>query len=87
MKGKSESILNLRSSAFLAFQSASSMPSAASASVALRASAPYCSRACLQVTKMDLDLDIFWPSISIIPLTLNPTGQSFSSKSATWWNA
>ena len=87
MNGKSESIFALMSSAFLAFQSASSIPSAARASVARSPSAPYCSSACLHVMKMFLDLLIFWPSIWIIPLTLKPRGQCFRSKRAAWWNA
>ena len=87
MKGKSESIFALMSSAFFDFQSASSIPSAASARVARSPSAPYWSSACRQVMKMFLDLLIFWPSIWIIPLTLKPLGQCFCSKRAAWWNA
>ena len=80
--GTTDSTFPLASSAPWPLQSASSIPSAVSASPSLNPSAPYLSSAPLQVTKFPLVLLIFFPSICIIPLMPNPLGHCFSGKRA-----
>jgi hypothetical protein len=63
---------------------ASSIPSPASASANLVASAPHLWRACLRVRKFPVLFDIFFPLSMRCPFARIAKGQCFSGKIAVW---